>query len=385
MRREPSPVRPDAATRFAAIGFDFATIDGEPYWDESARYVFTLDQIEQGPEKATEELAALCDELVDRVVRDEAALARLKIPEHAWGPIAESRRQGDPSLHGRFDFSWNGEGPPKLLEYNADTPTGLVEAAVVQWQWLEDMVARGALPEEADQFNSLHEKLVERWRAIAGAGPLHLACMRESREDSGTTDYLEHCARLAGIETIGLDMGDVGHDGFRLVDRRAMPIDLLFKLYPWEWAFADEFGRSDALGRTRFFEPPWKLILSNKGMLALLWEMAPGHPNLLPTFFEDDPKARILGDRHARKPLFSREGADVRLVDGTNRSDGPAGGYGAEGWIRQELAPLPRFGDGFAVIGSWVVGSEPAGMGIREDASPVTTDRARFVPHVILD
>jgi glutathionylspermidine synthase len=36
------------------------------------------------------------------------------------------------------------------------------------------------------------------------------------------------------------------------------------------------------------------MILSNKGMLALLWEMAPEHPNLLPRYFEDDADAARL-------------------------------------------------------------------------------------------
>jgi glutathionylspermidine synthase len=36
-------------------------------------------------------------------------------------------------LYGRFDLAYRGDGPPKLLEYNADTPTALFEAAVVQW------------------------------------------------------------------------------------------------------------------------------------------------------------------------------------------------------------------------------------------------------------
>ena len=54
--------------------------------------------------------------------------------------------------------------------------------------------------------------------------------------------------------------------------------------------------------------------LSNKGILPLLWEMFPDHPNLLPAYFEDDPESGKLGDSFARKPLYSREGANVALV-----------------------------------------------------------------------
>src|SRR6202035_6105972 len=92
--------------------------------------------------------------------------------------------------------------------------------------------------------------------------------------------------------------------------------DLAFKLYPWEWMLHDEFGARLAGAPTRWIEPPWKALLSNKGILPLLWEMFPDHPNLLPAFFEDDPNAASLGGSFVRKPLYSREGANVALVSG---------------------------------------------------------------------
>ena len=199
MRREPSPVRPDFSERLAEIGFVFADEGGEPCWDESVRYVFSLGEIEEDLEAATQELHALCLELVDQTVRNEALLRRLRIPLHAWDVIAESWKRRDPSLYGRFDLAYDGAGPAKLLEYNADTPTSLVEAAVAQWHWLEQLMASSALPKNADQFNSLHEKLVTRWSEIRAKGILHLACMSGSPEDLTTVSYLEECARAAGL------------------------------------------------------------------------------------------------------------------------------------------------------------------------------------------
>ena len=37
------------------------------------------------------------------------------------------------------------------------------------------------------------------------------------------------------------------------------------------------------------------------------------------------------------------------------------------------------------MIGSWLVASQPCGIGIREDTSLVTGNNARFVPHIISD
>ncbi len=384
MRREISAPRPDFEARAKEIGFHYASTDGDLYWDESARYVFSLREIEDKLEGPTRELHALCLRLVARVVADDDLLRRLGIPRFAFDAIKKSWARRDASLYGRFDFAYGGDGGAKLLEYNADTPTSLYESAVVQWFWLEQMIARGSLPKGADQFNSLHEKLIARWREISLGRFLHLSCMSQGVEDVGTVAYLEDCARQAGLRTRALDMGDIGLDDTCFVDRQGRRIDFMFKLYPWEWMFADAFGRAPALLRTRFVEPPWKMILSGKGVLALLWDMAPGHPNLLPCYFEDDPRAASLGDRYARKPLYSREGADIELIDGASIVRGPSDGYGAEGYIRQALHSLPDFDGRRPVVGSWIVGDAPAGMGIREDISPITSNRSRFVPHVIL-
>lgn len=385
MRRIASAPRPDFAQRAAEIGFDFAYMDGEPYWNESAAYVFTLAEIEDDLEAPTQELAALARDVAGRVVDDERLLRRLGLPEHAWDPIRESWRREDPSLYGRFDMSYDGRGPAKLLEYNADTPTSLFESSVVQWFWLQDLIARKQLPLGADQFNSLHEKLIARWRAVARGAFLHLACMMDDVEDRGTVAYLNDCAVQAGLETNMIDMKDIGSVDGRFVDRDLAALDCAFKLYPWEWMFADEFGAAPALRATRWIEPPWKALLSNKGLLALMWEAAPGHPNLLPAFFENDPRMSALGDRYARKPLLSREGANVSLFDGSKILARTTGDYGAEGYVRQALHLLPDFDSWRPVLGCWLVGVEPAGLGIREDKSLVTSNRSRFVPHVILD
>jgi glutathionylspermidine synthase len=378
-------VRADFVEQAEKIGFAYAHFDGEPYWDESCRYIFTRREIEEDLEVAVSDLASLCDDLARKAVATQEWMERLGVPDHARDVVQESWRRRDPSLYGRFDFAYDGKSPPKLLEFNADTPTSLFESSVVQWFWLEQAIAAGHLPPEADQFNSLHEKLIERWRRIGAGHFLHLACMTGSVEDFGTTAYVEECARAAGLETALIDMRNIGLSDRRgFVDRSGRDIELLFKLYPWEWMFDEGFGRAPALREARLVEPGWKMLLSNKGMLALAWEMEPGHPNLLPCFFEGDPRAAVLGEQYARKPLYSREGGNVELHDGAQAILGPDLAYGG-GHVRQALRRLPEFEGNFPVLGCWLVGDEPAGMGLREDRSPITSDHSRFVPHAIVD
>ena len=383
MQRLGSPERDDWRLTAETAGFTFHTIEGQRYWDERAYYSFTLDEIERAIEAPTAEIDAMCRELVARVIDDERMLRRLRIPEAFWPLISASWHREDASLYGRLDLSYDGRGPAKLLEFNADTPTSIFEAAVFQWTWLEQTVERRMIA-AADQFNSIHDRLIAAWSRLGGGRPLHLAGSTSDIEDAVTLAYLEDTARQARLVTTSIDIEDIGwRDDGCFVDLDNRAIELAFKLYPWEWMFQDAFGGQLAKAPTRWFEPPWKAILSNKGVLPLLWELFPGHPNLLPAYFEEDPDAARLGDSFVRKPLFSREGANVALVrDGVMVAevDGP---YGAEGYIRQALAPLPNFSNQYPVVGSWLIDRTACGLSIREDDHLITGNSSRFLPHVI--
>ncbi|MCB1641580.1 MAG: glutathionylspermidine synthase family protein [Xanthomonadales bacterium] len=372
MRRQARVERPDWRRHCEELGFDFHTIDGARYWDESAAYAFSLAQIEI-VEAAAETLNQLCLELVDDLVgRQDFSAFRLSAA--AAELITRSWRRGDRSLYGRFDLSWDGSArPPKLLEFNADTPTGLLEASVVQWFWLQDCRCG------EDQFNSLHEQLIARWQQCLIPGTqVHFAALAGHPEDSGTTRYLMDTALQAGLRAVLIDIESIGHadDGRGFVDLNGQAITHLFKLYPWEWLWQDDFAEYLADAQTVYFEPPWKLLLSSKALLPLLWQRYPDHPNLLAASFADD-----LGRPAVRKPIYSREGANVCLLSAQGDAIETAGPYGEEGWIYQAPAPLPCLDGHYPVIGAWIVGEQAAGIGIREDRSPITQNSSRFVPH----
>ena len=386
MKRITVEERNDWKSQAESLGFNFHTLYGAAYWDESACYRFGLREIEEGIEDPSAEIENMCFDVVARAVESEEIMTRLAIPEFFRDYVRNSWLNRDKNLYGRLDLSYDGEGPAKLLEYNADTPTALYESAVFQWIWLEQAIEREIIPPACDQFNSIHEHMVEALGNFNIEGRLHLASCKDSAEDEGTVRYIEECAVQAGLETSFLFMEDVGIDADgRFADMDDRVISTLFKLYPWEWLMQDDFATSIPNCGTTFIEPAWRAILSNKGLLPLLWEMFEGHPNLLPAYFADDPRASNMTGGFVRKPLFSREGANVEIVtpDGETLSvDGP---YGAEGSIVQALHPLPVFEGNHTVIGSWLVASQPCGIAIREDDSPITKDSSRFLPHVILD
>ncbi|BCJ66151.1 glutathionylspermidine synthase family protein [Polymorphospora rubra] len=382
MRREASTPRPDWDTTVRAQGLvyiDTELPDGGlmSYWDETACYRLELDEVLR-LEEATDELHRMAVAAAQHVV-DRRRFAEFGIPDWAADAVARSLRERPPTLYGRFDLWYDGSWPPKLLEYNADTPTALVEAAITQWYWLEDTRAAH------DQWNGIHEALVGAWRRIGADlhDPLlHVAWSdeEETGEDHMTAGYLAETAHQAGLLTELIPMREIGWDGRRFRDAADTPVTTCFKLYPWEWMLAEPYGPlALAPGTpTTWIEPAWKLLLSNKALLAVLWELYPGHPYLLPAYL-DSPRGMT---EYVVKPLLGREGASVRIVTPAEEITNP-GIYGDEGWCYQEFRALPSFDGNRLVLGSWVVGGESAGAGLRESTSLITDGYARFLPHYV--
>jgi glutathionylspermidine synthase len=369
IRHRLSP-RADWQAKVEEHGLVFHTIEGKTYWDESAAYELSAAQVDT-LEAAANEVHARCVDAAQHII-DKKLWARLAIPATAVPEILSSWDHDDPSLYGRFDFAWDGKGPPKMLEYNADTPTALLEASVIQWQWLKDF--RPA----ADQFNSIHERLITAWQEVA-SDTIHFACVGESAEDSMTTHYLRDTCEQAGKQSVFLDMSEIGWNpqARRFIDPQHRFVEKLFKLYPWEWMWSEQFAEHLPGQGHRFIEPIWKMLWSNKALLTVLYELFPQHPNLLPA--ADSPEK--LGPSYVRKPKLSREGANIELLQDGQVIASSGGDYGEEGFIYQQAYPMPNMDGSYPVFGVWMIGGEASGLGIREDSGPITTNLSRFVPH----
>ena len=362
--------RPDWQRTVESQGLVYHTVDGFAYWNESACYTFD-ERDASALENAANALHSMCLEAVDWLIR-ENALDLVGIPVTAHAFVRASWERRDPPLYGRFDLAYDGTSPPKLLEYNADTPTALVESAVAQWYWFKDVYP------ELDQFNTIHERLVERWGEVAaGVSRVHAACVYGSDEDWQTITYLRDTAMQAGLEAVPLAVEDIGWNRGRnqFVDEGERPIDLIFKLYPWEWLFGEPFSASLVSAPTRWVEPPWKAILSSKAILTVLWKLFPENPYLLEC--DLDP----LRVDHVVKPFHSREGSNIRMVRSGTVIEETSGPYTGP-QVYQRLAPLHSFDGKWPVVGAWIVGDTMCGLGVREDPSRITRNTSSFVPHV---
>ena len=379
MKRISTGVRPDHIEKLEKLSFGFHTMNGDVYWDESAHYEFDMTQVNQ-LEKATNDLYEMCLTAVQHVI-DNNLFEQLHINPDLIPLIVRSWDEDEPSIYGRFDFGYDGVNPPKMLEFNADTPTSLYEASVVQWEWLQDIDK----DKDKDQFNSIHEKLIAYWEDTAEyfeGETVHFSCI-DTIEDYTTTEYMRDTAFQAGIKTKFIKVDEIGWDenSREFVDNDDEVIHNMFKLYPWEWLIEEEFGFNILLDRqaSKWIEPAWKSILSNKGILPILWKLFPNHPNLLPTYF-DNPNGML---DYVKKPIYSREGANVTIFKNGVQEIAVDGDYGEEGHIYQKYYALPQFDGNYPVIGSWVIAGESAGIGIRESKIEVTDNMSRFIPHFI--
>jgi glutathionylspermidine synthase len=370
MKRASSSPRPDWPTRVESQGLAFHS-NPVPYWDETACYEFTAAEVDV-LEQAGNELYEMCIKAAEYVIRQDL-FATFGIDPDWKAYVVESWERDDPSIYGRFDLAFDGSDSPRLLEFNADTPTALLEAAVIQWHWLQDRQPG------ADQFNSIHERLIERWGDLARTtdGILYFAAISDSVEDWVTVNYLRDTAMQAGLNTAYLAIEQIGWDTnrSRFVDLANRPISNIFKLYPWEWLMRERFGPHVLERHTAWFEPPWKMLLSNKAILPILWRLFPGHRALLRSEFEP------FGQSYVRKPCLGREGANIQIVFDGEVFLQTEGDY--EGpFIYQEICPLPKYDGGFPVIGCWTVAGTACGIGIRESDDLITRNTSRFVPHL---
>ncbi len=360
-------------------------------WQEDAEWEFTRDEIIR-IESATANLYALCMEAVEYCVHSSITMDRMGISPEMQTAIRESWAQKHPSVYSRFDLAGHSDGQIKMIEINGDTPTALVESSLIQWYWLNDVHPDRATAEEPGQFNSLHERLLARWTALAKMLPendrgMVFSSRTDFLDDVLTTEYLRDLATQAGFVTHLCDIRDVtlfeNPNGTKLFGTpQREVIRTWFKLYPWEWLISEPFGADLIKNRfsIRVVEPAWKLLLSTKAILVVLWKLFPGHPNLMPAFFEQGR----FGTDFVVKPQYGRESTGVHVLRGgveyTTDTETANPMTGLES-VYQGLVEIEPVDGYYPLFGSWIVGDQPAGMMVREDPKPIISGSSRIVPH----
>lgn len=390
MRRVTMKPRADWRPGLRKYPYGVRAMSAGVLWREDVRYEFSAAQIDL-IESVADELHAMIRETARWVVesrlfsqlgiRGEAVrLLEASWNDH-WAGGRLNERAG--ALAGRLTLAYDGRDSVRLLGCNYDTAEGLFAASIIQRNWRE------ALVPDADQFNSLHEGLVERWEELAAGVPgrerLHLACATPDPMREGELVYLSATAGEAGVATRLLPLQSVGWDGARFLDDEGQPVSWLAKIYPWQGLADDSFLRKLRGGGMSVLSPLWCWLMSNHGLLALLWERYPRHSNLCRAAF--DPAD--LGDCEAvtARGLFGLDDAAQTMrvhggtVHGGTVSDtGPRDGTGGVVWL--ETPPTFEEEGAHAVLHAWIIGDKCLGMSVRESADPRVGPEAAMVPHL---
>ena len=339
---------------------------------------------------------------------DDELLLTLGLPEATWAAVRNSLPELLPTVIGRFDFAATPAGL-KMLEFNAETPTDIVEAFYVNGKVCE---AFGVVDPNAGLFTGLAEAFRRTAQCYRRRGwatdRIVFSSVDWHDEDAGTTRFL--------LAQSGLDAGFVPLSQLRVYEDRVQvwdgtahtPVDLLYRLHPLEKLAEEQdtdgypTGRRAleivAEGRLALINPPAAIIAQSKAVQALIWnlhesgefytpeEQTAIQRYMLPTYFEN----RFLGrSAYVTKPVYGREGGAVTLFgpDGVARARDEEPEYWDQPVVYQQYAELPKLTVetlnglycGRMIFGSFLIDGQGSGI-VARVGSRITGNMAFFQP-----
>ena len=384
-------VRPLGDAQLEELGFTWHTdIDGSKYVADALVEV-TRDEAEAYYEAANT-LYDMYAEAAEYVIENDLFF-ELGIPFNLIEPIKKSW-ENDVHWHvyGRFDFAGGIDGKPiKLIEFNADTPTGLFETAVLQWALLK----HNGMDDDS-QFNNVYQAISDNFRRLItlfddperfeefyDGWKILFSSVEGNDEEEVTTKLLRQIATDAGFNTAFEFLQDVKFDEEGIFDAEEHHYEYWFKLYPWEDIGSDEPELAMLLGtimqnqKAIILNPAYTLLFQSKGMMKILCDLFPDSPYLLQTSFEPLEGAQV------EKRMFGREGANTKIIsaDGSEvaATEGPYGNYRP---VYQEYVEFPQDGEGNRYQAGVFFAYEACGLGFRRGGQ-ILDNMSKFAGHLL--
>lgn len=343
---------------------------------------------------ATEKLGKVFSKTVTYVQNcHDQIFEMLGIPKEAHEAIRNAVFSDIVTTVGRFDFALTQEGL-KMLEFNADTPTSIVEAFYVN--------------NEACQFFGLDNpnhmldlnietaflKILRQYQKLGySTDTIVFSALGWHDEDRVTTEFLLQKSGLNG-KFIPLEDLRVYEDRLCYWENGPQPIDVWYRLHALE-KLAEEKDSDgyptgahviDLVARKKLalINPPSAFIAQTKALQALIWnlhEMKEFYTEqehetiskyMLPTYMENN----FLGvHSFVVKPVYGREGGAVSLftADGTLITSDKEESYWDQPMIYQQKAELEEIEvntlngafKGRGLWGSFLIGGHSSGICLR--------------------
>lgn len=385
-------VKPLDDTTLEELGFSWHTdSDGSKYISDEL-VTITTDEAEAYYE-AVNEIYDMYAEAAEFVIANNLFF-ELGIPFNLVDAIKKSwENDVHWHLYGRFDLAGGVDGQAiKLIEFNADTPTGLFETSLLQWAILK----HNSMNEQM-QFNNVYEAISENFKRLItlfddtdafderyDGWKILFSSMEGNSEEEATTRLLQQMATDAGFNTGFEYLQNTHFDENGIFDASDNAYEYWFKLYPWEDIAIDEPELATILTnimenqKAIIINPAYTLLFQSKGMMKILCDLFPDSPYLLKTSFEP-----LQGVKQVEKTVFGREGANTKIIssDGTvaDSHDGPYDNYKK---VYQEYVEFPKDAKGAKYQAGVFFAYEACGLSFRKGGE-IMDNMSKFVGHVI--
>lgn len=388
---EPDENRTCKVEQLKDMGFAWADLDTESYWIDQ---VVGMDRgIYEELERASRQLWLILDKTARYIHGKHDLYQLIGIPTILWDLIDQLPipAEGVLSRYARFDFAISAEGSIKMLELNADTPTGYVEASIAT-PWLCHQAGIDSVNEK------MKDEIASAW---AIEKPDTVACVAYGThlEDSGTIEAL---AKHSGLQLQLEDCLNLWVDNGILKNGQGNPIKRMFALYPKEWMAHDDGGEALAYsiekGYLHLFNSVHSILLQSKGLQAAAWglyelgvlfdrqEREVIEKYMLPTY----NKPVFDGD-FVSKSMFGREGGSVKMFDQIGQLEIED----QDAFDTSELFPVvyqkrtnlslihTAVGEFHLLVGMFVINGEPCGL-LGRAGGPITGNSSHFIPIGVL-
>lgn len=339
---------------------------------------------------------------------DDHLLGELGIPEEAWAAVRLPSALSQTTIVGRFDFAQTKEGL-KMLEFNSDTPTGIVEAFYVNEQLCRFYgVGNPNQANQQDIYRAFQQAAKEYEKAGFPTRRIFFSALDWHEEDAGTTRYLLEQSGLEGRFVPLADLRVWQDRLYVLLGEEMVPVDLLYRLHALE-KLAEEMDEDgyptgahvlDLIARRRVavINPPAAFLTQTKALQALIWSLHEAgqfwskaehqiiDAYMLPTYFEN----RFAGSAaYVTKPIYGREGGGVTLYDrqGEAIMRDQEESYWEQPMIYQKLVDLPKIEvgtlqgkyQGRLLWGSFLLGGKPSAI-VARVGGPITNNMSYYLP-----
>lgn len=305
MRRIGIPHRKGWLQRVKDIGVNTKVSPTNPQWCEEANVPHYYEMAASEKyllDLATNVVAGKIQETLEWLLGKDSPITyaekamwlggRLGMNMNEQNLVTKSWQSKESSVASLYNFVMV-SGTPKLVEISSNPYKHILAASLGQWDWYLDGSADIAFDIGADQFNDIHDQMSHALREKAkecrssGLVAIH---NNGDKQDVETCEYiLELCpegedGRVDSFSTDTFPAEAIGWDGDFYVDPRNEQIPLMFSMSSWFELMKSHHTPTLTKTSTKFAEPAWTLVSSNRMFLALLYQRHPECEYLTETY-----------------------------------------------------------------------------------------------------